>query len=224
MALKIPLIGVMAAAMTVAMSFALVPIAYELHLTVLAGIVLGPLYGFIAGFIFMLLRWLMGDGAVTLIGVNSLLMGVEIALGYYLFRLLLRALAARAALSASVSAFVVLALTTVLFLGVVAAGNVNPFQGEMGELGAYDVETGTIQNPFDEGLVALHLFEGEHHDEHEEAPTIMGESPFLVYARAVLLLGLIGWILESVVVGLIVGFLARVRRDLVMPERGTDTG
>ncbi len=222
LAQKIPLIGVMAAAMTVAMSFALVPIAYELHLTVLAGILLGPLYGFIAGLIFMVLRWLMGDGAVTLIGINALLMGVEIALGYYLFRGLLRALAARASLAGGVSAFIALALTTVLFLGVVAAANVNPFQGEMGELGAYDVETGTLQDPLAEGLVALHVFEGEH-EEHEEAPTIMGESPFLVYARAVLLLGLIGWVLESIVVGLIVGFLARVRRDLVLPARGPET-
>ena len=39
----------------------------------------------------------------------------------------------------------------------------------------------------------------------------------MVYVRAVLFLGLIGWVLESVLVGLIVGFLARVRRDLVVP-------
>ena len=219
---KVPLIGVMAALMTVAMSFALVPIAYEPHLTVVAGILLGPAYGFIAGLIFMILRWLMGDGAITLIGVNTLLMGAEIALGYYIFRGLLKLLKQRAALSAGASAFIALALTTGLFLGVVAAGNINPFQGEMGELGAYNVESGTIQDPFAEGLVALHVFEGEH-EEHEEAPTIVGESPFLVFARAVLILGLIGWVLESVLVGLIVAFLARVRRDLVVPSRAPVT-
>ena len=81
---KSPLIGVMAALMTVAMSFALVPIAYEPHLTVLPGILLGPVYGFIAGLIFIILRWLMGDGAVTLIGINALLMGAEITVGYLL--------------------------------------------------------------------------------------------------------------------------------------------
>ena len=214
--LKVPLIGVMAALMTVAMSFAFVPIAYEPHLTVLAGILLGPVYGFIAGLIFIVLRWLMGDGAVTLIGINALLIGAEIALGYYIFRGLLRVLTERVALTAGVSAFIALALTTVLFLGVVAAANIDPFQGEMGELGAYSVETGTLQNPFAEGVVALHVFEGGE-EEREEAPTIVGESPFMVYVRAVLFLGLIGWVLESVLVGLIVGFLARVRRDLVVP-------
>ena len=219
---KVPLVGVMAALMTVAMSFALVPIAYEPHLTVVAGILLGPVYGFIAGLIFMVLRWLMGDGAVTLIGVNTLLMGAEITLGYLLFRGFLKLLRQRASLSAAVSAFVAQALTTVLFLGVVAAANVNPFQGEMGELGAYNVETGTIQDPFAEGLVALHVFEGEH-EEHEEAPTIVGESPFLVFARAVLILGLIGWVLEGILVGLIVGFLTRVRRDLIVPSRSPAT-
>ena len=133
--LKVPLIGVMAALMTVAMSFAFVPIAYEPHLTVLAGILLGPVYGFIAGLIFIVLRWLMGDGAVTLIGINALLIGAEIALGYYIFRGLLRVLTERAALSAGISAFIALALTTVLFLGVVAAANIDPFQGGDGRIG-----------------------------------------------------------------------------------------
>ena len=215
---KVPLIGVMAALMTVAMSFALVPIAYEPHLTVLAGILLGPVYGFIAGLIFIILRWLMGDGAVTLIGINALLMGAEITVGYLLFRGLLRTLSERAALAAGVSAFIALALTTLLFLGVVAAASVDPFQGEMGELGAYNVETGTIQNPFAEGVVALHVFEGDD-EEHGAPPTIGGESPFTIFMRAVLILGFIGWVLESVLVGLIVGFLVRVRRDLVLPPR-----
>jgi cobalt/nickel transport system permease protein len=215
---KVPLIGVMAALMTVAMSFALVPIAYEPHLTVLAGIMLGPVYGFIAGLVFMILRWLMGDGAITLIGINTLLIGAEIALGYALFHVLLKAFARRASFSAGVSAFLSLALTTALFLGVVAAANINPLQGEMGELGAYDIETGTLQRPFAEGVVALHVFE-DHDEEHEEGPEIAGSSPFAVFARAVLLLGLIGWILESVLVGLIVGFLVRVRRDLILPPR-----
>ena len=214
---KVPLIGVVAALMTVAMSFALVPIAYEPHLTVLAGILLGPVYGFIAGLVFMILRWLLGDGAVTLIGINALLMGAEITLGYFIFISLRKLLIRRVALAAGMSAFIALALTTVLFLGVVAAANINPFQGEMGELGAYSVATGTIQDPFAAGVVAVHVFE-EDDEEHTEVPTIAGESPFLVYARAVLLLGLIGWVLEGVLVGLIVGFLVRVRRDLVLSQ------
>ena len=202
----VPLVGVMAALMTVAMSFALVPIAYEPHLTVVAGILLGPVYGFIAGLIFMVLRWLMGDGAITLIGINTLLMGAEITLGYLLFRGFLRLLKERAALTAGISAFIALALTTGLFLGVVAAGNVNPFQGEMGELGAYSVETGTIQDPFAEGVVALHVFEGDH-EEHEEAPTIVGESPFLSLPCGVSP-WLIGWVLEGIL-SLDFGIVAR---------------
>ena len=55
-----------------------------------------------------------------------------------------------------------------------------------------------------------------------------GESPFTIFMRAVLILGFIGWVLESVLVGLIVGFLVRVRRDLVLPPRtpsvSTDRG
>ena len=66
--------------------------------------------------------------------------------------------------------------------------------------------------------MALHVFEGDD-EEHEEPPTIGGESPFTIFMRAVLILGFIGWVLESVLVGLIVGFLVRVRRDLVLPPR-----
>jgi len=211
----IPLVGVMAAVMTVAMSFALVPIGYEPHLTVLTGIVLGPVYGFLAGFIFMLLRWLMGDGAVTLIGLNTLLIGAEIALGALLFRLVRRALTRWVPLAAAVSTFGALAVATLLFLGVIALSGMNPFQSEIGELGAYNFETGSLQDPFAQGVFRLDWFGRE--EEVKEAPAILGQSPFAVYARAVLLLGLIGWTLEALVTGLVVGFLIRVRRDLIVP-------
>src|SRR5262245_43306976 len=41
----VPLVGVVTALMVVVMSFELVPIGYELHFTVLAGMIVGPWYG-----------------------------------------------------------------------------------------------------------------------------------------------------------------------------------
>ena len=82
----VPLAGTMAAVMALVMSLEIVPIAYEPHLTVLAGILLGPAYGFLATFVFIVLRMLVGDGSVTLLGLNTLILGAEAVGGYYLFR------------------------------------------------------------------------------------------------------------------------------------------
>src|SRR5438034_1400283 len=82
----VPLAGTMAATMAVVMSLEIVPIGYEPHLTVLSGILLGPAYGFLATFVFNVLRMLVGDGSVTLLGLNTLILGAETVGGYYLFR------------------------------------------------------------------------------------------------------------------------------------------
>src|SRR3954453_4223634 len=78
----IPLAGTMAAVMAIVMSLEIVPLGYEPHLTVLAGILLGPAYGFLATFIFNLLRMLFGDGTFTLLGLNTVLLGVETIGGF----------------------------------------------------------------------------------------------------------------------------------------------
>jgi ABC-type Co2+ transport system permease subunit len=91
---RVPLVGVTTALMVVIMSFELVPIGYELHFTTLTGIIVGPWYGAVAALIFNLLRALLGDGAFTNIGLNTVITWIEIALGAALFAAL-RPLAGR---------------------------------------------------------------------------------------------------------------------------------
>ncbi len=82
---NIPLLGAVAAAMLVAMSLEILPIAYHLNLSVVAGILLGPSLGFLAAFIVNLMLALMGHGGITVIGLNPLLLGTEAVLGHAFF-------------------------------------------------------------------------------------------------------------------------------------------
>ena len=121
---KIPLLGAISAAMIVAMSLEILPIAYHINLSVVAGILLGPALGFVAAFIVNLMLALMGHGGVSVIGLNTILLGLEAVLGHTFFSLLKSVLPVfwRAA-AATVLTFV---STTLLLIGIVAASNVDP--------------------------------------------------------------------------------------------------
>ena len=73
---EIPLLGAISAAMIVAMSLEILPIAYHINLSVVAGILLGPSLGFVAAFIVNLMLALLGHGGVSVIGLNTLLLGL----------------------------------------------------------------------------------------------------------------------------------------------------
>ena len=72
--------------MLVGMSTEFVPIAYHINLTVLAGIIVGPAMGFLAAFIVDLILALFGHGGITVVGLNTLIVGAECALGSLIFR------------------------------------------------------------------------------------------------------------------------------------------
>jgi len=121
---KIPLLGALSAVMLVAMSLEIFPLAYHINLSVAAGILLGPELGFIAAFITNMILALMGHGGITVIGLNSLLLGSEAVVGHTLFSLMQNRLPIfwRAALVTLVTLF----LVSLLLISVVAASDLNP--------------------------------------------------------------------------------------------------
>jgi len=181
----VPLAAVLAGVMTLVMSLEFAPLAYEPHLTVLTGILVGPAYGFLAAFVFNVLRMLLGDGSVTLLGLNTLLLGLEAVLGYYAFRTFVRVLPRTptgTGVGAALATVAALAVSTVAFLVTAALGSV----------------------PL-EALAEEHVLE-----------RLGTESPELAaFAGTVLLLGLIGWLLEGAIVGVITAFVRAVRPSLV---------
>jgi cobalt/nickel transport system permease protein len=122
---KIPLLGALSATMLVGMSLPteLIIPGYHINLSVVTGILIGPALGFLAAFIANLILAFMGHGGITVIGLNTLLLGTEAVLGHTLFYLLKRLPAFwRAALATVVT----LLVTTVILIYFVALSHLNP--------------------------------------------------------------------------------------------------
>jgi len=145
MARKIPLLGVVSAAMLVVMSLEILPIFYHINLSVVAGILLGPALGFLAAFIANLILAFMGHGGITVIGLNTLLLGSEAVLGHTLFHLLKRLPVFWRSATATV---LTLFMTTMALIGIVAVSHIDPellsHGAEHGHTGQVSVRTFAI--------------------------------------------------------------------------------
>ncbi|MHB1017921.1 MAG: energy-coupling factor ABC transporter permease [Coriobacteriia bacterium] len=218
----VPLIGAVSALVLVSMSSEIVPIAYHVNLTVIAGVLLGPWLGLIAAFIVVLVLALLGHGGVTVMGLNTLVIGTEIALGWALVRGGTRLFGLkRIRPVAGIATVLTLALTTTMLVGIVALAG-TPATGR--ETGALDAETLEFRNPFSDGVLQLGLLGG---DEHEETSVDgsddahVGE-PLAVsrFATVVYTLGPIGWLLEALVTAAVLGYVGRVRPGLLFGGEG----
>jgi cobalt/nickel transport system permease protein len=121
---KIPLLGAVSAVMLVAMSLEILPLAYHINLSVVAGILLGPALGFLAAFITNLVLALMGHGGITVIGLNTLLLGSEAVLGHTLFYLFKNRISVF--WSAATATVLTLFMTTLALIGIVAVSPISP--------------------------------------------------------------------------------------------------
>jgi cobalt/nickel transport system permease protein len=207
---KVPLLGVVAALVLVAMSSEIVPIAYHVNLTVIAGVLLGPWLGAIAAFIVVVMLALLGHGGVTVIGLNTLMIAAEMALGWALFRALVRALGhARVRWAAGVATVLTLAVTTTMLVGLVALAGGGAATGR--ETGALDPASLTFANPFGGGVFSVNTLRGA------EPPPAAPAAPLSVarFAAVVYTLGPIGWVLEALITAAVLGYVAQVRPQLV---------
>ena len=199
---RLPLLGMMAAAMVLGASVEIVPIAYHVNLTVISGMLLGPSLIFLATFVVNVILALFGHGGVTVIGLNTLTLSIEGILGYLLFRLfwgVLRKLTPAVFLAT----FLALLVSTLSMIGVVS-------------LGASHYEELIHQEG--KGFFEFHLSK-EKEDHHEGAA---GEKVNLRRFIAIVLpLGFIGWMLEGVITSLIVRYIHRMRPDLLRLEMET---
>lgn len=216
---KVPLLGVVAALMLVGMSTEFVPIAYHVNLTVLAGIIVGPATGFLAAFIVDLVLALFGHGGITVVGLNTLIIGAECALGSIIFRALVRLMRARikaVSIPAGASVILTLLISTMMLIGVVALANLDP--GKARETGSLDAATFSFKNPLGGGLFSNRVLNPE---KGPAGAFYMRDSGVNLgrFAVAVLVLGAIGWILEAMITAIIVQFIYRVRRELVISDQ-----
>ncbi len=145
LARRLPLLGMMAAAMVLGASVEIVPIAYHINLTVISGILLGPSLIFLATFVVNVILALFGHGGITVIGLNTLTLSIEGIMGYFLFRFLWRVLR-RLTPAIFLATFLALFCSTLSMIGVVSLGTshyeridppggerdhrISPFKGE----------------------------------------------------------------------------------------------
>lgn len=209
---KVPLLGVVSALVLVSMSSEIVPIAYHVNLTVVAGVLLGPWLGVISAFIVVLILALMGHGGVTVAGLNALMIGAEMAVGWALFRAMIAVFGRRRVkVSAFVATVVTLTLTTTLLVGLVALAGAGGAATR--ETGALDPSALRFTNPFAEGVFSVNTLRGE--GGGTEVGTSSQGLSVGRFAAVVYTLGPLGWLIEGLITSAILGYVSRVRPSLV---------
>lgn len=124
---KIPLIGIIAAVMIVCMTLPIIPFAYHLNLSVVAGIILGPALAFIAIFIVDIIIAMFGHGGITVAGLNTVVVGAEAVIGYYLFQMFKYLMGSYSVgWSAALSAVFSLMISTSFLFGILYVSHINP--------------------------------------------------------------------------------------------------
>lgn len=181
---NIPLLGAVSAAMLVAMSLEILPLAYHLNLSVVAGILLGPSLGFVAAFIVNVMLALMGHGGITVVGLNTILLGTEAVLGHTLFFFLPSRMPVF--WRAAVATVLALCVATLLLIGIVALSGIDAA-----------------------------AFAHEHEQEQAHVHHAGVSATVRTFAGMVLLFGSLGWLVEGLITGAVIRFLARVKPDLL---------
>ena len=206
---RFALLGMFSALMILVMSIEIPP--YHMNLSVVTGIVLGPALAIVASFIVNLFLAFVGHGGITVVGLNTLVIAVEMLAGYGIFRGL-----QRLRLSLPVAGFLAvvlgLALGSAASLGIVA-------------LGAPAIDQKLQQDAVDGRAQVAHVMADVeartgHPREHEiiEQATSAGRLDLRRMAMLMFGVGLIGWVLEGILSAAILVALARVFPQLVVRE------
>lgn len=199
---KIPLLGIVSALMIVCMTIPIVPIAYHINLSVIAGIILGPALAFISIFIVDLIIAMFGHGGITVVGLNTVVVGAEAFIGFYLFQLFLVMIGRDSIMwSSGLAAVISLMLSTSILVGIVYSSQLNP-----------EIVIGAEQdNP------AEHI---QNEETAEQIPKeLMKGVNIKSFAKTILALLGIGWLLEGVITAFVIKYVSRVRPDLILPQR-----
>ncbi len=193
---KIPLIGIISALMIVCMTLPIIPFAYHVNLSVVAGIILGPALAFISIFIVDLIIAMFGHGGITVVGLNTVVIGSEAVLGYYLF-LMFKILMGNYSVgwSSGIAAVISLILSTSILVLVLYAAHVNP-----------DLVIDTEKEPHIESTT------------HETESNVKNGLSINVFVKTALALLAFGWMLEGVITGLVIKYVSGIRPDLIEPD------
>lgn len=196
---KIPYAAALGAVVLVTMSVPLGIIPFHLNLSALAGIILGPGLGFILAFVTNIFLSLFGHGGITVVGLNTLVIGSEAVLAYFAFSFLRGRLPAP--IAAAISVAIALAISITLMVAVVGLSGAVDITGAEAFLG---------HDEHKEGKYGEEKHEEEAHDEEHEEGFYLGPIELHGWTAFGTIVSL-GVILESILTALIVSFFLKVR-------------
>ena len=196
---RLPLLGMMAAAMVLGASVEVIPPVYHINLIVISSILLGPSLIFLATFVVNVILALFGHGGITVIGLNTLILSIEGIAGYYLFRLLWTLLR-KLSLATFLATFLALMVSTFAMILVVSLGTSHYEELMHHEKGTSGFEVGK---------------EKETHHGQQGGETEVNLNRWI---KAIALPLFFGWILEGIITALMIKYIHRLRPDLLKLE------
>ncbi len=217
---KVSLLAILSALMLVAMSVPLGFIHYHVNLTVLVSLLVGPWLAFMGVFVVNFFLSFVGHGGISVMGLNTLIVGSEVFFAYYIFFGLRRFLKTiPAVLGATV---LTLLLSSLLMVSVVATAGLSPAllgddhdHHECSHDPGHDHDHEEHDHE-DHGHVHHHE---DHEDEHALAHPHDDGGGFYAYLepflKFILPLLLVGALIEAAVTAGIVSYLRKVKPVLV---------
>ncbi len=196
---RLPRLAVVSALMLIAFSVPMGFLPVHLNLTVLSAVILGPWLGYLSVFLVNLILAMVGHGGITTLGINTVIVGSEVFIGYFTFRCLQGWLKPTgAALLATVFALV---LSGLLMIGVLTLALAGP--GQILTEVFHEHPPGTAPDGRRVGQI----------------PVARGDSLVLTrFLSFVLPVAGAGIAVEALVTALIVGYFLRIRPDLFDPK------
>ncbi|SES65291.1 energy-coupling factor ABC transporter permease [Anaerobranca gottschalkii] len=178
-------LGIMAALMLIVMSIPL-GIPFHLNLSILTALIIGPKLGFISILLVNIILATFGHGGITVVGLNTLIMGSEVFVGYYLFSFLLtKGIKWQYALFTTV--LIALIISASLMVTIVRIGGIEP-------------------------AIVYHSCD---HD-HGEHVTTGEDLTYSRFAMLVLGIVLFGSIIEALIILVIVNYFRKIRPDYLL--------
>lgn len=185
---NIPLIAIMSAIMTVAMSIHIIPPFYHINTSAIIGIILGPIFSPISIFVVNSILALLGHGGVSTIGINTIVISAEAIFAYYLFSITKKYFK-KIFISAFISTFISLALASLISVGIVLTGTKH-------------IEVGCCK---------CNHHEPVHKNEHHEHT----EFNIKKFIKLIITFGLAGWLIESLVTGFIIDYIYKIKPTMI---------
>lgn len=117
-------LGIMSALMMIVMS---IPLGFPFHinLSILTALILGPKLGFISVLLVNTILSTFGHGGITVLGLNTLILGAEVFIGYYLFSFFLsKGIKWQYGLASAI--VIALLISASLMISVIGIGGIEP--------------------------------------------------------------------------------------------------